>query len=59
VGIQAKLNKQDGHQGAQVDFPTKTAVIAFDSGKLSLERVTALIDETGFKAEPVTFSQAR
>jgi len=59
VGIQAKLNKQDGVQGAQVDFATKTAVIRFDPGKLSPEKVTALIDETGFKAEPTTFSQQR
>ena len=57
TGIQAKLNKQDGVQ-AQVDFATKTAAIRFDPGKLSPERVTALIDETGFKAEP-TFSQER
>ena len=27
--------------------------------KLSPERGTALIGETGFKAEPMTFSQAR
>jgi len=59
VGIQAKLNKQDGVQGAQVDFATKTAVIRFEPGKLSPEKVTALIDETGFKAEPTTFSQQR
>jgi copper chaperone CopZ len=59
AGIQAKLNKQDGVQAAQVDFATKTAVIRFDPGKLSPERVTALIDETGFKAEPTTFSQER
>ena len=59
AGIQAKLNKQDGVQAAQVDFATKTAVIRFDPGKLSPERVTALIDETGFKAEPKTFSQER
>jgi mercuric ion transport protein len=59
VGIQAKLNKQDGVRGAQIDFSTKTAVIRFDPGKLSPERITALIDETGFKAEPMTFSKAR
>ena len=59
AGIQAKLNKQDGVQAAQVDFATKTAVIRFDPGKPSPERVTALIDETGFKAEPKTFSQER
>jgi copper chaperone CopZ len=57
AGIQAKLKEQDGVQTAQVDFATKTAVIRFDPGKLSPERVTALIDETGFKAEPTTFSQ--
>jgi copper chaperone CopZ len=55
ASIQAKLNKQDGIQAAQVDFATKSAVIRFDPGKLSPERVTALIDETGFKAEPKTF----
>ena len=59
AGIQAKLNKQDGVQVAQVDFTTKTAVIRFDPGKLSPERVTALIHETGFKPEPKTFSQER
>jgi mercuric ion transport protein len=59
ASIQAKLNKQDGVQAAQVDFATKTAVIRFDPGKLSPERVTALIDETGFKAEPKTFWQER
>ena len=57
AGIRAKLKKQDGVQAAQVDFATKAAVIHFDPGKLSPERVTALIDETGFKAEPKTFSQ--
>jgi copper chaperone CopZ len=57
AGIEAKLNKQDGIQTAQVDFATKTAVIRFEPGKLSPERVTALINETGFKAEPKTFSQ--
>ena len=59
AGIETKLNKQDGVQTAQVDFATKTAVIGFDPGKLSSERVTALIHETGFKAEPKTFSQER
>jgi mercuric ion transport protein len=59
ASIRAKLNKQDGVQAAQVDFATKSAVIRFDPGKLSPERVTALIDETGFKAEPATFSQER
>jgi periplasmic mercuric ion binding protein len=59
VGIQAKLNKQEGVQVAQVDFATKAAVIRFDPGKLSPEKVTALIDETGFKAELKTFSQER
>jgi mercuric ion transport protein len=55
VRIQAKLNKQDGVEAAQVDFATKAAVIHFDPGKLSPERVTALIDETGFKAESKPF----
>jgi copper chaperone CopZ len=59
AGIQAKLNKQDGVQGAQVDFATKTAVIRFDPGKPSPEKITALIDETGFRAESTTFSQER
>jgi copper chaperone CopZ len=59
AGIQAKLNKQDGVQRAQVDFATKTAVIRFDPGKLSPEKVTALIDETGFKSEPTTFLRER
>jgi mercuric ion transport protein len=59
AGIEAKLKKQNGIQSAQVDFATKTAVIHFDPGKLSPEKVSALIDETGFKAEPLTFSQER
>jgi copper chaperone CopZ len=56
AGIEAKLNKQHGVQEAQVDFATKTAVIRFDPDMLSPERVTALINETGFK---VDFSQER
>jgi mercuric ion transport protein len=59
ASIQAKLNKQDGIQAAQVDFATKAAVTRFDAGKLSPERVTALINETGFKGEPTTLSQER
>ena len=59
AGIEAKLDKQDGVQTAQVDFATKTTVISFDPGKVSSERVTALIEETVFKAEPKTLSQER
>jgi mercuric ion transport protein len=59
AGIEAKLNKQDDVQTAQVDFARKTAVIRFDPGMLSPERVTALINETGFKGEPTIFSQER
>ena len=59
VGMQAKLNRQDGVQAAQVDFATKTAVIRLDPGKLSPGKITASIDETGFKAQRTTFSQER
>jgi copper chaperone CopZ len=51
VGIQTMLKKQDGIPLAQINYATRRAIIYFDPTKLSPERIMALIDASGFKAE--------
>lgn len=51
VSIQKKLRQQVGIENAEVNYDTKTAVVQYDSTKLSPEKIVAAIDETGFKAE--------
>jgi mercuric ion transport protein len=51
AGIQAMLRWQTGVQSAQVRFDTKEAVVRYDASKISPEKITAAIDQTGFKAE--------
>lgn len=53
AGIQAMLRQQAGVQSAQVSFETKEAVVRYDASKVSPEKITSAIDETGFKAEPL------
>lgn len=52
ANIQRTLLKQNGILDAQVTFKTKEAVVQYDAGKLSPEKVIAAIDDTGFRAEP-------
>lgn len=52
VSIQTKLLKQTGVVTAQVSYDAKEAVVRYDATKLSPETIIAVIDETGFKAEP-------
>lgn len=52
VSIQTKLRQQTGVVTAQVSYDTKEAVVQYDTGKLTPEKIIAAIDETGFKAEP-------
>lgn len=54
AGIQAKLRKLTGVQGAQVLFDTKEATVRYDAVKLSPAQIVAAIDAAGFKAEPAT-----
>lgn len=51
VSIQKKLRELPGVERAEVSFETKEAVVQYDGVKLSSEKITAAIDETGFKAE--------
>ncbi|MBI1178334.1 heavy-metal-associated domain-containing protein [bacterium] len=54
VGIQAVLRNQAGVRSARVSYDTKEAVVQYDATKLSPEKIIAVIDQTGFKAEPVS-----
>jgi len=54
LNIQSVLKKQAGVQQAQVSFDTKEAVVQYDATKLSPEKIIAAIDETGFKAKPIS-----
>ncbi|HZT22082.1 MAG TPA: mercuric transporter MerT family protein [Verrucomicrobiae bacterium] len=51
VSIQAMLRKQPGVQSARVSFDTKTATVQYDATKISPQKLIAVIDQTGFKAE--------
>lgn len=57
LNIQSVLKKQAGVQQAQVSFDTKEAVVQYDATKLSPEKIIAAIDQTGFKAEPITLKE--
>jgi len=57
VNIQRALRKEEGVARAEVVFKTKEAVIEYDPARISPEKVIAVIDETGFKAEPVERKQ--
>jgi len=54
VNIQRALSKQDGIVRAEVVFKTKQGMIEYDRAKISPEKVIRAVDETGFKAEPIT-----
>jgi copper chaperone CopZ len=58
LNIQTVLKKQAGVQQAQVSFDTKEAVVRYDAAKLSPGTIIAAIDQTGFKAEPITPKQS-
>ncbi len=51
VNIERTLRKVEGVGRTEVVFKTKEAVIEYDPARISPERIFAVIDETGFKAE--------
>lgn len=53
LNIQSTVKKQTGVVSAQVSFDTKEAVVHYDATKISPEKIIAVIDQTGFKVEPV------
>jgi len=57
VNIQRTLRKEEGVARAEVVFKTKEAVIEYDPARISAEKIVAVIDETGFKAEPLERKQ--
>lgn len=59
VNIQRALMKEDGIVRAEVVFKTKQAVIEYDPVRISPEKVIRAVDETGFKAEPITRLEKR
>ena len=57
VNIQRTLRKKEGVAQAEVVFKTKEAVIEYDPARISPEKIVAVIDGTGFKAEPLERKQ--
>jgi copper chaperone CopZ len=54
LNIESVLKKQPGVEQARVSFDTKEAVVQYDAAKVSPEKIITAIEQTGFKAEPVT-----
>lgn len=57
VGIQVVLRNQPGMHSARVAFDIREAVMQYDATKLSPEKIIAVINQTGFKAELVPESK--
>jgi len=53
VSIERALRKVEGVGRTDVVFKTKEAVIEYDPTRISPEKIVAVVDETGFKAEPL------
>ncbi len=50
-GLEASLGRAAGVKKAAVEFEKSRAVVEYDSTKTTLERLIAVVDETGFKAK--------
>lgn len=55
-GLEATLGRADGVKKAAVEFEKSRAVVEFDSTKISLQRLIAVVDDTGFKAKPANLN---
>lgn len=54
VNIQRMVGKEEGVVRAEVVFKTKQGVIEYDPARISPNKILWVINETGFKAEPLT-----
>jgi copper chaperone CopZ len=59
VNIERALVKVEGIVRAEIVFKTKQGVIAYDPARIAPEKVIRAVDETGFKAEPITRLEKR
>lgn len=50
-GLEATLSRAAGVKNAAVEFEKSRAIVEYDSTKTSVERLVAVVDETGFKAK--------
>lgn len=50
-GLEATLDRVAGVKKAAVEFENSRAVVEYDSSKVTVERLTAAVDQTGFKAK--------
>lgn len=55
-GLEATLGRADGVRKAAVEFEKSQAVVEYDSTRITLRRLIAVVDETGFKATVATHS---
>src|ERR1041385_5015668 len=53
VGIRRTLTKEDGIGRVDVAYKSKEAVIDYDPARISPDKIVKVINETGFKAEPL------
>ena len=52
ANIQRTLLEKAGVERAEIIYKTKEGVIEYDPAMISREKIVAVIDETGFRAEP-------
>lgn len=50
TGIQMLVSQMEGVTSVFVDYEGKKAAVEFDSSKLTKEKITAAIEELGYKA---------
>jgi copper ion binding protein len=51
--ISQALGKLTGVERVSVDIPTKTVQVAFDPGEVTLDRITATLDDAGYAVSNV------
>ena len=51
--LEKVLNNIEGVTSAQVNFDEKSAIVNFDEGKVTIEKIKENIEDAGFTAEKI------
>ena len=51
--LEKVLNNIEGVTSAQVNFDEKSAIVNFDEGKVTIEKIKENIEDAGFSAEEI------
>ncbi len=51
--LEKVLNNIEGVTSAQVNFDEKSAIVNFDEGKVTIEKIKENIEDAGFTAEEI------